>query len=60
MRGKDVPGKARQVLNAIDEKLTTQALYEMNTANIGSKKMDAAAIAEKFVKDNPVDVSAKK
>lgn len=52
MRADAVPQEAIDVINGINEHMTTEALVEMNLRNIGEEKAEAPVIARDFVDEN--------
>ena len=49
MRGKAINSEARDILNSVTERLTTEALKEMNARNVGDEKKEPRALATEFV-----------
>lgn len=49
MRGKAINSEARDILNSVTERLTTEALKEMNARNVGDEKKEPRALAAEFV-----------
>lgn len=54
LRDKTVDDKAREALSAVQEKLTTQALLEMNRRNTGEEKAEPATIAKDWLADQGI------
>ncbi|GAA4790148.1 ABC transporter substrate-binding protein [Corynebacterium canis] len=52
MRGKAINSEARDILNSVTERLTTEALKEMNARNVGDEKKEPRALATEFVQQN--------
>ena len=49
MRGKAINSEARDILNSVTKRLTTEALKEMNARNVGDEKKEPRALATEFV-----------
>lgn len=49
MRGKSINGEAREVINDVTARLTTEELQKMNARNVGDEKAEPRTIALDFV-----------
>ncbi|MDO5076758.1 ABC transporter substrate-binding protein [Corynebacterium sp.] len=52
MRGKAITSEAREILNTVNQRLTTEALKDMNAQNVGDQKKEPRALATEFLQQS--------